>query len=109
VFDNAGMFDPTTGTITAPIDGVYMLMAGARWEADSAGIRNLHIVTGGTQIASDSSGGDGLFVANNSVTTIARLTAGDTVIARVVQTTGSDLKALEDQRATFIAATWLSP
>lgn len=85
VADTANMHSDTTNPsrITAPVAGTYIISASVRWDP-TAGDHLLDVEKNGTTyLAGDVAGATGSLYPNNSVTTVARLAAGDYVRAIV--------------------------
>jgi hypothetical protein len=121
-FDHGGLTsdeDPTSGHafshLMAPVDGTYLAIGEATWDANAAGDRKIQIVrfnSGGTQIALTVIPTDerqpvsesGHFTSQQA-TGLIHLNAGDYLQLRISQDSGGSL-ALEGMS---FAASWIGP
>jgi hypothetical protein len=115
VFDNDSIWGGTspstcdsTGPRTkliAPVAGVYEINASLQWDNNSTGVRVLTILENGTTgLAIDQS--QAAAFTGNSVSTLAKLNAGDFVQANVLQSSGGSLDALGTSTTNF-SMTWV--
>jgi len=86
-FDTARLHNESGGELTAPIAGVYLISASVLWETNPNGARYLTIEVGRPIAATTSPAGE----TGQTVTTIARLSAGDVARAFVSQDSGVSL------------------
>ena len=101
-FDTASLHDTATNNsrLTAPVAGVYQINGQVHWDNDAAGVRQLQIEknrgTGHAKtIAEEMETASDADDMTQDVSTISRLSAGDHVELRVVQTfTGTDVDTL---------------
>jgi hypothetical protein len=117
-YDTQGLHSTSVNSdlLTAPVSGVYSVAAYALWEANATGIRGLSIKKIGTTPASPvaataAPAADGTTTAQ-TVSTQLRLAAGESVEARVQQTSGGPLKVLTvnaGQASPAIEMTWIAP
>jgi hypothetical protein len=118
IYDNQGLHNSSDNTLlTAPVSGVYVVSAYVLWEANPAGFRDLSIKKVGFTpanpiAASGEPAAPGAFTTAQNVTTQIRLSAGDSVEARVQQTSGGGLKVLtvsSGQASPALEMTWIAP
>jgi hypothetical protein len=99
----------TTSRLTAPVDGIYAVTAQATWESDASGIRVLWIQKNGTNASILAEERDPLVSAEDNrsqtVTTQARLVAGEYVQAVALHTSSGNLDVFSPE----FAMTWLAP
>jgi hypothetical protein len=91
--------------LTAPVAGVYEINAAIQWDNDSTGIRMLRITKNNSSDLATNQTTAAAFTAN-SVTTLAKLGAGDFVQAEVLQNSGGTLNAL-GAPTTNLSMTWV--
>ncbi len=92
VADTANMHSDTTNPsrLTAPVAGTYIISASVRWD-NAAGDHLLDIEKNATTfLAGNVAGATASFLPTNSVTTVARLAAGDYVEAVVEASQSTD-------------------
>jgi len=101
VIDQNVGFTFTSGSsaITIPADGIYVLSCSVRWAANTSGYRRLSIYVSGSLLGDDAAPSIGsvthpLTVGGKPVL----LTAGATVDARVLQTSGGSLSIAQTSR-----------
>lgn len=102
------------GRLTAPVDGVYQVTAGAVFQAGGSGVRGIWIVPAGqpgspyageVQGAITQSGQTTEFV----VAVMLRLLAGETIAMAVRQTSGGDIALLASGERTALGLQFVSP
>lgn len=91
--------------LIAPVAGVYEIDAAVQWDNDSTGIRMLRITKNNSSDLATNQITAAAFTAN-SVSTLAKLGAGDFVQAEVLQSSGGTLNAL-GAPTTNLAMTWV--
>jgi hypothetical protein len=117
-FDTAAMHDTgaNTDTLTVPVDGIYQLSGNIRWaNSSSAGTRFVAITrtigTTGTTVARDwrnaqnLAAGTGAGVTDQSVSELAFLPAGSTVVMIGFQDSGMAVSTNQFS----LAMTWVGP
>jgi hypothetical protein len=92
-------FSSGSGTITIPTDGIYVISCSIRWMANTNGYRRLSLYANSVLLADDAAPSIGnlthpLTVGGKPV----HLSAGTTVDARVVQTSGGPLSIAQTSR-----------
>jgi hypothetical protein len=102
---------PNFSRLTAPVSGIYEVSAGIEWETDTSGQRVLTLRKNGTTtLAFDTDAPVGLGIAGQTITTVARLAAGDYVEAVVLQISGQTLNIEKSNESTpEFSMTWLAP
>ncbi len=84
--DPLGMLNSGTGVVTIPATGLWLLSLWAVWGASFTGFTECLVrTTAGTLLASDKKTADGWEGGYSSLTTVAYLTAGTTIDARLYQ------------------------
>lgn len=98
------MIDDTTGTFTAPCDGMWQFTASASWVSNVTGVRGLRIMVGAATLAFAQ-----VAPINGSQTAVscgvtAGLAKGATAQAQMLQTSGAALNTAHQQ----FSASWTS-
>ena len=117
--------DPITARLTAPINGIYLMTATARWQGEDNncsgceyGFRDIAIrKDGATILARDTEPATvvagGTFIENNptsqTVTTVARLSANSYVEMLAKHGHANSLLQILDPNGTNFTMTWLGP
>jgi len=110
-FDTAGLHDPTDNTrLRAPIDGIYTVSAHVSWPWVQQGWRQL-IIDGniGFVFQRVASSLGSFAETEQSVSTIVRLSAGDSVQLEVRQTEGSADYVENSDHSPTLTMAWLGP
>ena len=95
--------------MTAPVDGTYQVSAGATWQADNSGVRELNILVGITPVATDRVAAAGATETAQSVTTLVQLNAGQTVSFDASETAAGALELQGGANQTWLAMHWVGP
>ena len=108
--DDTGRLTPNTGTgvVTVNEAGIYRITAGVKFTANGTGRRELSINAGGTVTAYDIAAtvaSPGTWAA--SISSLIKLVATDTIIVKVVQTSGGGLDALAG--FSHVTVEWAGP
>ena len=118
MFDQGGLHTGNCATaenrkLTAPRTGLYEVSAGILWPDSAVGKRTLAIKEGNlTYLAQEEFDAAGTGATLQNVSTLARLSTGMFVEARVVQTSGDDLvvdNSITGDPRTYFAMAWLGP
>lgn len=98
--------DTANDQLVVPEDGDYFLEAQVRFAADASGGRWLRVDVNGSPRLGNSGLGSSSAVGNfASVSgTLYGLTAGDTIVAQVLQNSGATLATSTDSTATYLGA-----
>jgi hypothetical protein len=113
-FDQGSLFNGPTcytaaSTLTAPQAGLYLITAGIAWPSNATGNREISLqLNGSTTLAADQRPAVNGDVTEQSVSTIYRLAAGDSIEEIVMQTSGGTLNPTSDERS-YLAMSFLSP
>jgi len=99
---NTGCF--TTGLI-APIAGTYVATAEMTWPGDSTGVRKLQLLGGGAVLTTQQVPPAGTSNTIQTIATVTRLAAGDTVTIQASHTATSSLD-IQDANMTL---SWIGP
>ena len=114
-YDTAGMHSNSSNLsrITAPVKGIYLVTAQARWNSNVFGGRYLDLRKNGTtQLAQDgrNANTDHFNVPNLNLSTVTRFAADDYVEALVYQNSGGTLSVSQDPESSpELSMTWLAP
>lgn len=114
LFDTADMHDNATNNtvVTAPIDGIYLISAGVRWDANSTGSRFLSINVSSTGRVQQVWSTPNTQESDHAVTTAFRLSANDEVTLEVYQDSGGDLDVLGPPEGPYtpsLSVVWIAP
>lgn len=114
-YDTDGFFGVFHDRLTAPVAGVYAITASVEWEVDPTGFRLVTLCKNGTNCVTSTNSNDlaksyvpavsGNFTAN-SVSTQAKLSAGDFVGAWVFQNSGNPRNVVAGP-FTNLTMTWV--
>lgn len=106
--DTDGFHDasqPARITIPAGLGGYYLISAAVRWQANAGGVRRLWIEdSAGTVLARLIAPPAGGQFTHQTLTSLALLTPGTYIIARVYQDSGSNLTATQSIVSAWFAA-----
>ena len=114
-YDTAGMHSNSANLsrLTAPVDGIYLVTAQVQWDVNGFGQRTLGLERNGVvALARDRRvpGTDPVDAPAVTLTTVARLEAGDFVEAEVFQNSGGNLSVLRiGEESPEFTMTWLAP
>lgn len=101
----------TGGTVTVPVTGRYQVTAGGAWAANASGIRRVQITKNGTSfiLATDGRPSVSTTDLGQSASRTVSLTAGETVLMRIYQTSGGTLEFGTTAGRPFFEVQYLKP
>lgn len=113
-FDTAGLHNPADNTrLTAPVDGIYTVSAHVSWPAVAQGSRELFIDANiglvFQRVAESQVPGLAVDEPTLSVSTIVKLSAGDSVQLEVRQTEGGADYVQDSDHSPTLTMAWLGP
>lgn len=110
-FDPANMHTGSSGDVTVPISGVYMLAGGVRWQQNATGSRFVSITVNSSRVATAWGPPNASQNTDQAVSTAYKLNAGDVVGMEVFQDSGGNLNVqnVSDPQSPELSVVWLSP
>lgn len=121
IFDTANLHDTAVDNntlLTAPVTGIYQIDGGIRWAENAVGARftgiDVNSAAGGaaTRVATVWNGANPAGPTDQSVATLYRLGAGDSVQLKAFQSSGGPLavgNAGAGDHMTYLAMVWVGP
>lgn len=91
-----------------PVNGVYIVNAGVKWDAGASGIRSVKLLLNGTTVIAGSDRGAATGAVYNNISTNVNLAALDYLELIVYQNNGGSVLLKAFDRLPYLSAQWVS-